>query len=446
MAPQGDFTVSDNYNVNYYGSMTLAAGKTPLQQPTDVGKPGSEAAEQAVADNAKRTITLDDGSSWNYAVFGSHTSDPLPWLTKNNPVRIGSAVTFSEPVILDYRFDLWNFQPRQQVTDDGSAVATFSDTRTENEHPAPVGGDISMATFNVENYFPMTGAKYEAKGLGTCTYYEDRQGNKITVDECTGTDGSDGPRGAANEVNLQRQQDKIVTGINRLGASIVSLEEIGNSAKFGEDRDTALADLVDALNDSAGSKKWAYVPSPDKSDMPPLDQQDVIRTALIYQPANVRPVGPAHVLTGDSADGQPFAIARLPFAQEFKGAGAADSSGFLVVANHLKSKGTFFPPTRSCDEENTDPAYDQGAFNCTRVDEAKDMAQFASNVAEKAGTRSSCWATSTPTPTRTRCRRCTPTATPTWAASTTRPRPLTPTTGWRARWTTYSPTRRPWAW
>ena len=125
IAPQGDFTVSDNYDANYYGSFTLAAGNTPLRQPTDVGRAGSAEAYATVADNAARTVTLDDASSWNYST-STYADKPLPWLTPGNPVSVGSAVTFHEPVVLDYRNSLWNFQPTAQVTDDGSAVATFS--------------------------------------------------------------------------------------------------------------------------------------------------------------------------------------------------------------------------------------------------------------------------------------------------------------------------------
>ena len=382
MMPQGDFTVSDNYDVNYYGSMTLASGDTPLRQPTDAGAAGSATAQAVAADNAARMVTLDDGSSWTYSPDGSFASDPLPWLTPTNPVRIGSQVTFHEPVILDYRNDLWNFQPTQQVTDDGSAVATFSDTRTENQQPANVGGDIRLATFNVENYFAMTGEDYVSQGLGTCTYYDDRAGNHIGVNTCTGTDGSPGPRGAADDADFARQQEKIVVGINRLGASIVSLEEIENSAKFGEPRDTALAGLVGALNATAGSNVWAYVPSPPASALPPLNEQDVIRTALIYKPADVSPVGSSTVLTGDSGAGQPFSVAREPLAQGFKKAGATDADSFLVVANHWKSKTADSDPLYPGDAEDTSsPAVDQGPFNETRVHEAQDTLAFATQAA-----------------------------------------------------------------
>lgn len=386
IAPQGDFTVSDNYDANWYGSFTLAAGDTPLRQPTDAGAAGSAQAQAVVADNAARMVTLDDGSSLNYST-GANANTPLPWLTPTNPVSIGSKVSFHQPLILDYRFSLWNLQPRQQVTDDGSSVATFSDTRSGNQQPAAVGGTVRLATFNVENYFPMTGQQYVAKGLGTCTYYNDRAGNHIGVNTCTGTDGSAGPRGAADDASFQRQQSKIVTGINRLGASIVSLEEVENSAKFSEPRDTALAGLVDALNAAAGSTVWAYVPSPAADKLPPLAQQDVIRTAFIYKPADVALVGPSTVLTGDSDAGQPFSIAREPLAQGFKKLNATAADAFVVVANHWKSKGADSSPLYDGDAEDTSsPAVDQGAFNATRVHEAQDVNTFATQVAASLGT------------------------------------------------------------
>lgn len=385
MAPQGDFTVSDNYDANYYGSFTLAAGDTPLRQPTDAATAGSAQAVAVTADNAARMVTLDDGSSLNYT-SAANAGTPLPWLTPDNPVTVGAKVSFHQPVILEYRNSLWNFQPTRQVTDAGTAVATFSDLRTANEHPKTFSGN-SLATFNVENYFPMTGDKYVSSGLGTCTFYNDRAGNHITVNTCTGADGtSPGPRGAADATSFARQQSKIVTGISRLGASVVSLEEIENSAWFGEPRDTALAGLVDALNTAAGSAVWAYVPSPSADKLPPLAQQDVIRSAFIYKPADVSLVGPSTVLTTESDTGEPFSIAREPLAQGFKKAGATDADAFLVVANHWKSKGSGTPLYDGDAEDTSSPAVDQGAFNATRVREAQAVNTFASQTAAGIGT------------------------------------------------------------
>lgn len=381
ITPQGAFTVTDNYDANFYGSFTLAAGDKPLRQPTDAGRAGSAEAQAAVADNAARTITLDDAASLNYST-SANNGRPLPWLTPDNPVSVGSKVEFHQPVVLDYRFSLWNFQPTAQVTGDGSAVATFSDTRTGNQKPAALAGNGHLATFNVENYFPMTGERYVAAGLGTCTYYNDRAGNHIGVNTCTGKDGGSGPRGAADAASFARQQSKIVTGVNRLGASIVSLEEVENSVKFGEPRDTALAGLVDALNTAAGSAVWSYVPSPAADQLPPLNQQDVIRTAFIYKKAEVAPVGPSVVLTTESDPGEPFSIARQPMAQGFKKAGAGDGDAFLVVANHWKSKGSGTPLYPGDVEDKSSPAADQGAFNETRVHEAEAVITFAAKTAD----------------------------------------------------------------
>jgi 5'-nucleotidase len=385
IAPQGTFTVSDNYDANFYGSFTLAAGDQPLRQPTDAGRAGSAEALAATADNAARMVTLDDGSSMNYT-SAANSSHPLPWLTSTNSVSVGAKVAFHQPVVLEYRNSLWNFQPRQQVTDDGAAVATFSDTRAANQQPAATGGTVKLATFNVENYFPMTGERYVAAGLGTCTYYNDRAGNHIGVNTCTGTDGSSGPRGAADAASFERQQSKIVTGINRLGAGIVSLEEIENSAKFGEPRDTALAGLVDALNAAAGSTVWAYVPSPPADKLPTLDQEDVIHSGFIYKPAEVATVGSPTVLTTESDPGESFSIAREPLAQGFKKLGATDADAFLVVANHWKSKGSGTPLYDGDLENTSSPAVDQGAFNATRVHEAADVNTFATATAAALGT------------------------------------------------------------
>jgi len=361
--PQGDFTVSDNYDTNYYASFTLAAGDHPLVQPTDVVDAQDTAAVAAVqAENAARAITLDDGASINFN-SSANKSIPLPWLSQDNPVRIGSAVTFHQPLVLEYRFGLWNLQPTSQVTDDGADVATFSNTRTAA--PEPVGGDIRLATFNVLNYFPTTGAAYEAAGLGTCTYYNDRAGNHITVNRC-GTEASPGPRGAADDTNLERQQTKIVAAIDRLDASIVSLEEIENSVKFGLDRDYAVATLVDALNADAGAGTWAYAPSPDAADLPTVAEQDVIRTAFIYKPADVTLVGPSHVLTGSAA----FADAREPLAQGFKATGAPDADAFAVIVNHFKSKGS-----------GVNDGTGQGNANPDRIAQAEALSDFADQVA-----------------------------------------------------------------
>ena len=133
---------------------------------------------------------LDDGSSWNFLTTDKNT--PMTWLTPDNPVRIGSTATLHQPVILDFRNNLWELQPTSQVRGDGHDVATFSDTRTANQAPQAVGGDIKLGTFNVLNYFNTTGEDWIAQGH-TCTFFNDRTGDPVGDNVCS----ANGPRGAA---------------------------------------------------------------------------------------------------------------------------------------------------------------------------------------------------------------------------------------------------------
>jgi 5'-nucleotidase len=388
LAPTDRFTVTDNYDTNQYGEIGLATGDHQLWQPTDLFNPTIEPGQVAAvqADNAARGVVLDDGSSWNYLTTNKNT--PMPWLTPDNPVRIGSTATLHQPVILDYRNNLWKFQPTQQVTDAGSAVVTFSDTRAPNQAPRAVGGDLKLGTFNVLNYFNTTGKDWVASGH-TCSFYNDRTGDPVGDNVCS----DNGPRGAAEssggtdladpKADFERQQVKEVRAINTMNVDIMSLEEIENSAALGEtDRDDALKSLVDALNADAGTTRWAYAPSPDAADLPPIAQQDVIRTAFIYNPNTVQLVGPSKVLSDQSGPGQPFQNAREPLAQEFKRKGALDADAFLVVVNHLKSKGDSSPPATGDNANGI-----QGAFNGDRVRQAHALVDFAKATAQADGTK-----------------------------------------------------------
>jgi predicted extracellular nuclease len=387
ITPTDQFTVTDNFDTNQFGEIGLATGDHQLWQPTDLYNPNLEPNQvaQVQADNFARGVVLNDGSSWNFLT--SNKNDAMTWLTPDNPVRIGSTATLHQAMILDFRNNLWELQPTSQVRGDGHEWATFSDTRTPNQAPQPVGGDIRLGTFNVLNYFNTTGMDWIAQGH-TCTFFNDRTGDPVGDNTCS----DNGPRGAAEssggtdltdpKADLERQRVKEVKAINTMNADILSLEEIENSAALGEsDRDDALKSLVDALNAAAGTTRWAYVPSPDPADLPPLAQQDVIRTAFIYNPATVEPVGPSKVLSDQSGDGQPFANAREPLAQEFKRKGALDSDGFLVVVNHFKSKGDSNPPATGDNANGI-----QGAFNGDRVRQAHALVDFAKATAQADGT------------------------------------------------------------
>ncbi|MDN4174146.1 ExeM/NucH family extracellular endonuclease [Nocardioides sp. SOB77] len=358
-----ELTVTNSYATWQYGEIGLATGGRPLVQPTEVEDAQTGDVQGVAADNARRALTLDDGKSLNFG--GAASGEPMSWLDADHSVRVGAAATLAGAVVLDHRNGLYKVQPTAPVQGRGTDVAQFEDTRAENATPADVGGDNRLATFNVLNYFPTTGEEFVAGG-GSCSYYQDRTGEPVTTDSCN----PNGPRGAADVEDFERQEAKIVTAINGLGASIVSLEEIENSVRLGKDRDFAVRTLVAALNERAGAGTWDYVPSPPATELPAPSQEDVIRTAFIYRPAKVEPVGASDVLL----DEVNFDNAREPLAQAFKAVGAADSEAFGVIVNHFKSKSS-----------GPDDGTGQGASNQDRIDQAEALDAFADDFAAARG-------------------------------------------------------------
>ncbi|GAA3711095.1 hypothetical protein GCM10022377_25730 [Zhihengliuella alba] len=374
--PEGRWTVADNYSLNQYGEIGLAFGESSLlpgearlPQPTDAAPAGSDLAAAIEAENAQRSVTLDDGATVNF-MGGSRNQDiPLPYLSPGTPVRVGAATTFTSPVVLDYRYDQWRFQPQTQLTGENpdDAPASFADTRTQA--PAEVGGDVRIASFNVLNYFTTTGREFVEELGGSCSWYTDRDGEPVGTNRCN----PDGPRGAADEDDLERQEAKIVAAINGLGADVVSLEEIENSAAFGQDRDEALATLTAALNEGAGAPVWDFVPSP--ADLPA--DEDVIRTAFIFKPAAVKPIDESVIL-----DDPAFSNARQPLAQAFQKVGGNSKTRFLAIVNHFKSKGSA-PDDGS---SNDDAGDGQGAWNAARVAQAEALVAFAGEMTQERNT------------------------------------------------------------
>ncbi len=354
--PADGYVVSDTYALggwgdDAFGSVGMGFGG-PLVQETDVAEPGTREFDEVAADNAARAVTLDDGRSNR-----TSSDSEVPYLSTSNPPRTGARADFHAPMIFDYRFQ-WNFQPTSPVGGPAPEVVTFGsgNTRAVNETPDDVGGGVTIATFNVLNYFTTLG-----EDLDGCEPYTDRDGVPISVS------GGCDARGAWDADNLDRQEAKIVEAISGLDADVVSLEEIENSAKFGHDRDRTLASLVDALNERAGDGTWAYVDSP--TELPALDEQDVIRNAFVYRTAAVEPAGDSVVLTGDPV----FANAREPLAQRFT---TTDSGySFLAIANHFKSKGG----------DCGDPAPPEGCFDADRVAQAESLVAFADDLVAQTG-------------------------------------------------------------
>ncbi|MEJ7720719.1 MAG: hypothetical protein WKF58_09850 [Ilumatobacteraceae bacterium] len=189
LAPTNTFTVTNTFNTNAFAEIGLATGTTPLIQPTDVVDAQTGDVAGVTADNAARAVALDDGASINFLTNNSPNQDiPLPWLSTSNPIRVGATATLNSPVVLEFRNNV-------EVPADPAGDGQRGQRRHVREHPpgqrrpVDVGGDLKLATFNVLNYFNTTGEQFVANG-GTCTYFVDRDGNRIANNNCT----PDGPR------------------------------------------------------------------------------------------------------------------------------------------------------------------------------------------------------------------------------------------------------------
>ena len=131
---------------------------------------------------------------------------------------------------------------------------------------------------------------------------------------------------------------------------------------------------MEALNADAGTERWAYVPSPQ--DQPALDSQDVIRNAFIYQPDDVTPVGESVLLNDQVA----FSNAREPLAQTFQAVDGDESTRFIAITNHFKSKGG-----SGAAGDNVDSGDGQGAYNADRVKQAEALVAFADELSADTG-------------------------------------------------------------
>ncbi|HEY5978688.1 MAG TPA: ExeM/NucH family extracellular endonuclease, partial [Microlunatus sp.] len=356
------FTISDTFGLLRFGELGLTSAELPLQ-PTEVARPGSVGASAQAARNLAVRVNLDDGSNRGYTRTPTLAARPLPYLSVGVEVAIGDRLRLREPVIVDFRNGLWKFNPTTS-TEPGAEPAVI---REVADDPAPrVAGAVTVASFNVLNYFTTTG-----QGRSACTGGNlDTEGSFNVTFDCDA-------RGAWDTADLGRQQAKIVAALNAMDADVVGLMEIENSVALGEPADEALASLVAALNRAAGFRKWAFVPS--STELQATAEQDVITNALIYQPRWVRLDSPAYALGAAAGPDGPFANARTPIAASFA---AWEGGGpVLVAVNHLKSKNGGPDATR----DNADVGDGQGAFNGDRVRQATALRDWIPTVQQRAG-------------------------------------------------------------
>jgi uncharacterized protein len=269
--------------------------------------------EPRTADQLRRArIVLDDGST-------RQNPSPTPYFSATGPEgvrRLGDTVDKLEGVVAQ-AFGAYRVHP--------TTPPTFVNTNPRPLAPNPVGGTLKVASMNVLNYFTTLGS-----------------------------------RGADTAAELTRQRDKIVSAIVGLDADVLGVIEVQN------DSGGALATLVDAVNARLGSTVYVAVNSARTGT-------DEIRVAMIYKPANVRPIGSPRAGTDPR-----FAVdrgLRPPLAQRF--AANANDGGFWFIVSHLKSKG-------GCPSSG-DVDLGQGCWNLARNVQAQALTDWAAQLVAASG-------------------------------------------------------------
>lgn len=277
-----------------------------LWTPSEVALPGSDHFHEVETYNARRRIVLDDASN--------RRDPPGLWYLPDGIPRAGSIASGAQGIV-DQRHGGYRLQ----------LTAPLQVKAAPRPAAPKVAGGLRIAVFNMENLFNGDG-----KGGGFPTR-----------------------RGAKTPAQFKAQVDKLVATLKALDPDIAALMELEND---GYGPPSSLAQFVDALNADGGD--WRLI---DAGKGPGSDE---IRVGLIYRKSRVSPVGKPATLEGgpfDCVSSQ--ACSRVPLAQAFR---RGKRPAFVVVANHLKSKGCSGATGADADRRDG-----QGCWNALRVESAK---------------------------------------------------------------------------
>jgi len=298
-------TVAGTHRAERYGELVAHFGPR-LRTPADAALPG-DAARALAADNVRRMLRLDDGRD-------AERPGTLWYLPGTGLPRTGSILKKVQGV-LDQRGGGYRLQ--------------LTDAPAFRHAPLPaapkVGGDVRIASFNLENFFNGDG-----RGGGFPT-----------------------PRGARTPAELETQLGRLVATIRGLNPDIAALMEVENDG-FGPE--SAIAQLVAALN-AAGEGDWRFIATDANQG------SDQIRVGLIYRASRVSPIGPAATLVDELFGTR----SRPPLAQTFRaGEVPGPAPAFTVVANHFKSKGCGEATGADADQKDG-----QSCWNAARIESAR---------------------------------------------------------------------------
>lgn len=350
---QSEMRVIEYFNFDRFGELLLWTDGTGAERPyqaSQIMDPETVIPGEIEEQFARQTLLLDDSrggqntgklfplNDLGVPVFGDQGFAPSATLDGYAGFRGGDLVTGIEGIMGEAfgSYRLYISDPSAGTAIDGDDFdIQITNTNPRQTEPEEVGGSLTVASFNVLNFFT------------TLDLGPDVCGPAKNL-EC---------RGADSEQELARQQAKIVAALAALDADIVGLIEIENT-----DGVSAESTLATALN-AVSARSYAAVQTGTVGN-------DAIKVAFIYDTATVNLVGAPAVLEEGFVD--PLGVGsdrnRAALAQTFQE--AAGNGLVTVVNNHFKSKGS------SCGSGDDDPV--QGSCNGTRTAAAEALATWLS--------------------------------------------------------------------
>lgn len=333
----GDLTIDEYFQLSRYGQLVLSEGDRPYQF-TDLNFPDENGLISHQINLATRRIILDDNNNQqNSALFNNHAiHHPQPGFSTTNFFRGGDSIS-NLTGVLHWSWagsggtDAWRIRPIKEAYD---YVINKNNLRTTE--PESVEGNLTIASFNVLNYFTTID-----ENLNVCGPSEI---------EC---------RGADSTAELDRQTEKLVAALCKINADIVGLIEIENNSS------ESLNSLTSALNQSCGQYDFVNTGTIGT---------DAIKQGLIYKPSSVSLSASFAVLDSNAfTDPNNLGDAknRPALAQSFTDLSSGEQ--FTVVVNHFKSKGS------SCGEGDDDLTRGQGNCNLTRTLAAHEQINWLSS-------------------------------------------------------------------
>ena len=324
-------TVIDNYDLGRYGEFRVAAeGRqyipTQIIDPNDATASGTSYSGTSNMDGVGEysqsqrglVVIVDDASAEQNPetpAFGSFS----------DPVTVGSTISGITGVV-DEAFNRYALLPTDSLT--------FNKEVANPIAPLPQSANLTVVTFNVENYF-----------------------------NGTGTGGGWSSFGASSQEEFDRQTLKLVEALVLLNADVFAIQEMEND---GEGESSSIVHLLQALNEHLGADVYGMISDPAVGT-----NSGNIRNVFFYKLDRVLPIGEA------TAD-QDAVHHRLPLTQLFEV--QSNNARVMMSTVHLRS--------RSCSNASGDDDNNgQGCYNARRTAQIQATYDWMAAAMDDAGVR-----------------------------------------------------------